>query len=465
MLSAALRRLSIALASPTGRALALTGLVTVCGKFIGLGRELLVASRYGAAPVLDAYLVALSIPTLIYSSLAGALGAALIPQLLVIRRTEGPAAEIAAQQRAMGWGILLLAAGGFAGAAAGPWLLDGLSPGFDESTRALTLRLLWMSSPYTVIAGVAHLWGLLSNTEGRFGLVAAGPAVLSLTAIGALLVDQGPLIARPLVVGVMLGSLLELVINLVQLSRTRYRALPRWARPGALEWQLAGRLWPAFLATLMYAGIQLVDRAMASLLGPGVVSEMNYGNRFVAMVMSLVMLTVLRVAFPHLSRLAAAEQPGEFGRWLKRYGLILAAVAMPFTIGLCAGSFEIVRLTFERGRLTSEVAERVALIQGLCAVQLPFFLLSTLLARAGQALQMNRVVLAMSAGTLAANSLLNVWLMGPLGAPGIALATAAAYLLGTLGLGAVVAVELRTRRRRAEAADASDASQASRRAA
>ena len=52
---------------------------TLIAKFLGFGRELALASAYGASGTSDAFLVAMNIPAVIFTAVGTSLGTAFIP--------------------------------------------------------------------------------------------------------------------------------------------------------------------------------------------------------------------------------------------------------------------------------------------------------------------------------------------------------------------------------------------------
>lgn len=426
---------------PIARALLTTGAIAVFCKAIGFGRELVVAAEYGASDALDAFLIAIAIPNLLFNAVGAAIGSALLPRLLAIRREQGDEAELLAQRRAMFWAMALMTVGAIGCAMAGPWLLRVLSPGFSPALREVTQQLLWALIPYTVLCGTSQVWGTLINSEGRFALTAASPGILSGVSVVVLLAAGGATSAWPLLWGLTLGAAIEFTLTARLLQRTRYRARPLASRVTSFERELFQNVWPLSMGALLHTGTLIVDQSMASLLGPGTISELNYGNRLVATVIALVGLTFSRVAFPTFSRLAAAEQFGDLSRAMRRFGTLTLALSLPATVLLCGFSAPIVEWTFRRGQFTAETAASVAAIQACFALQIPVFLSATVAQRAAMALEMNRTVLAIGAGTMAGNAALNLLLIGPLGAPGLALATSIMYA------GAMIAFHTAVRRR------------------
>jgi putative peptidoglycan lipid II flippase len=430
--------------NPTFRALFVTGLITAACKVVGFGRELVVAGTYGASAVLDAFLVAVVLPNLLLNAVSSAIGSSLLPRLIALRLSEGPAAEQLAQRRSAFWTIVLLGGTSIACALLGPWLLPWLSPGFTDEHRELTRLLLWSVVPYSVIAGTTQVWAILANSEGRFAITAASPGIVSIVSIAVLVGAGGILSPWPLVIGLTLGSLGDLALTAWTLRGTRYSIRPMPSRLTAFERGCWPEVWPMSLGALLHTGTLMIGQAMASLVGPGTISELNYGNRLVAVVASLVGLTVSRVAFPQFSRLAAEKRYGELGRSIRRFAGVTLAVSVPSMIVLSAASGWIVDATFTRGQFTAETAARVGLIQAMFALQLPFYLIGTLLVRAATALGMNRLILWFGAGSLVLNAGFNVLFAGPLGAPGLALATSIVYFGTCLSFAIAIGRKIRS---------------------
>lgn len=440
----AIQRAARVTSNPTFRALFVTGLVTAACKVVGFGRELTVAGTYGASAILDAFLVAVILPNLLMNAVSSAIGSSLLPRLIALRLSEGPAAEQLAQRRATFWTIVLLSGTSIACASLGPWLLPWLSPGFSDEHRQLTQQMLWAIVPYSVVAGTTQVWAILANSEGKFAVTAASPGIVSIVSIGVLIAATGSLSPWPLVIGLTLGSLGDLALIAWTLRGTRYSIRPLPSRLTAFEHRCWPEVWPLSLGALLHTGTLMVDQAMASLVGPGTISELNYGNRLVAVVASLVGLTVSRVAFPQFSKLAAEKRYEELGRCIRRFSGVILVVSIPSMIVLSAASGWIVDVTFTRGQFTTETATRVGLIQAMFAFQLPFYLIGTLLVRAIAALGMNRLILWFGAGSLFLNAGLNLLLAGPLGAPGLALATSIVYLGTCVGFAITIGFRIRS---------------------
>ena len=67
---------------------------TLVAKILGFGRELALASAYGASGVSDAFLVAMNIPAVIFTAIGTSLGTAFIPLYCDVNAKEGQEASI-----------------------------------------------------------------------------------------------------------------------------------------------------------------------------------------------------------------------------------------------------------------------------------------------------------------------------------------------------------------------------------
>ena len=212
-------RLSTLLKSPVFRTLVLVGGIGVVCKLAALGRELLIAAHFGASTSLDAYLVAVILPITIANVVGNVLATSLLPQLLKVRHEQGPAAETAAQQRALFWSILLLTSLSVAFAALGPIVIPWLSPGFSLESQRLAQELLWMATPYGVLAGLTRVFAVLAESEGRFARTSLSPLLTAMLSMAILVVGG----ARPgiLVAGLTAGTAAELIFNASALRGTR----------------------------------------------------------------------------------------------------------------------------------------------------------------------------------------------------------------------------------------------------
>jgi putative peptidoglycan lipid II flippase len=428
--------------STLARAALVTGVLTILCKGIGFAKELVIASQFGVGPTLDSYLVAIVIPTMVCNVFAISFASALVMQYI---KNKTHAGEAVARQRyaiSMFWGQGFVVSVAVTGALLGPVLLPWMSPGFRPELQASTQRLLWHFLPYSILAGTSAIWSSILNARGRFVASALSPGVISLGLIFGVL--SWPLTdARVLVGGMTVGAFLDVVILGYCIRQEGLPLIPTISRWQPEDRWIVVQTLPMIVATALRSGSLMIDQSMASMLGEGSVSELNYGSRFVAMTQGLVALPLGKILFPHFVQLVESQKWRDVQSLLRRSVLVLLFISIPITIVLAAFSGPLVQWTFRRGQFTSDVATRVAAIQVMYALQFPFFLWSALLSRVAFAMQLRRVVVGGGVLILTINIVMNYVLMRTMGVRGIALSTAIVCLGSACYFSAVIGWSLR----------------------
>src|SRR5439155_17270551 len=115
-------------------------LAVLASRILGLVREVVFTSLFGASRELDAFIAAFRIPNLLRDLFAeGALSAAFVSTFSqkLEREGEEPAWELA--NRVLNDLLLVVGAVVFAGILASPWIVDWIAPGFRDEPGKLEL--------------------------------------------------------------------------------------------------------------------------------------------------------------------------------------------------------------------------------------------------------------------------------------------------------------------------------------
>ena len=250
-------------------------------RIAGLVRERVIAHYLGLSPAAAAFRAALRIPNLLQNLLGeGVLSASFIPVYARLL-AEGRIEEASRVARAIGT-LLALSASGVAalGVLAADPLVELLAPGFDDATRALTVRLVQILFPGTALL-VMSAWCLgVLNSHRRFFLSYVSPVLWNAALIGAAIAAGRRLaghdddLARWIAYGAVIGSAAQFLVQLPAVIR-----LLRGVRP-SLDVKHDGvrQTLRAFVPVLLGRGsVQIsayVDQILASFLGEAIVAAM-----------------------------------------------------------------------------------------------------------------------------------------------------------------------------------------------
>jgi putative peptidoglycan lipid II flippase len=423
----------------SGRALARAGLIVssafLAARLLGWVRTVVVVNAVGVTPDLDAFFAAFRIPDLIFQLVAaGALSSALIPivsGLMANGATERAWKVVSTVINLMLIGLFVL--GGIVFVAA-PWLVPAITPGFSDANQALTVeltRIMLLSPMFLALGAVATS---VLNAGGRFSAAALAPIVYNLAIIGAALILAPTYGVAGVAVGVVLGSLSHLLVQVRPVARLGFRFEPRIDLGDAQARKALTLMAPRAIGLGATQITFVVVTSLATNLGVGAVTAFNVAFTLLQIPIGVIGVPLGVVVFPSLSREAAVGREPEYASLLDRALRLLIYVMVP--IGALAAILRVqsVALLFDVNRygqaaLTLTADTLLCFLVGLAA-----HALIAVLARAFYARQDTLTPVLAAIGAVVINTSLAIVLVGPYGLPGIALAIAIAAWLEALAL-------------------------------
>jgi putative peptidoglycan lipid II flippase len=400
---------------------------TALVKGVAVVKELVVAWKFGTGDALDAFLIALLIPSFIVNVVAGSFPAALIPTYIRIREQED---QKVAQKLISGitvWSLTLLGITTILMIVAAPLYLPLIAKGFSSEKLNLTFKLLYTMVPIVLLSGIITIWSSVLNAGEKFFLAALSPASTSVITIGFILTFSS-LGSFALVAGLVGGAVLEILLLGVALHSQGISLFPKWYGFDPHLRQVAGQYIPMIAGSFLMCSTALVDQSMAAMLSPGSVAALNYGNRVIALPITLATTALSAAVIPYFSKMVAHQDWKTIHHTLRHYLKIIFIVTVPLALLFIIFSEEIVKLLFQRGSFTVNDTHLVASIQFYFAFQIPFYVANILVVRLISAMQLNHILMQVSGLNFTINIVLNYVFMQWMGISGIALSTSCVYL-------------------------------------
>ncbi|MDH7485032.1 MAG: murein biosynthesis integral membrane protein MurJ [Anaerolineae bacterium] len=338
-------------ATGLARSATILSLGNVASRVLGLVRETVIAGIFGATGAVSAFRLAARVPTMIYDLLVGGmLSAALVPVLSDYARPSRreelwQAAGAVFSFLAVVLAVIVLAVELLAGPLA--YLLGtGLTP----ELQAVTARSLRIIAPTVLIFGCAGLVTALLYALNRFTFPAIAAAVFNLGIVVAAPLLAGRLDIYSLAVGVLGGSLAQLLIQLPGLRDARLRLGWNLHHPALRR---IGRLYLPVAVGLVVGQLQVVvDGNLATRTGERSVAWMQNATTLREFPLGLVSVAISLAALPTLSRFAAeGDWPG-YRRTLARGLRLVLVLTLPAAFGLFVLAQPAVQLIFEHGEFT-----------------------------------------------------------------------------------------------------------------
>jgi putative peptidoglycan lipid II flippase len=420
------------------RSAASAGTATMTSRVLGVVREQVLASIFGASDAMDAYNVAFRVPNLLRDLFAeGAMSAAFVPTFTRELAVRGkPAAFRLGAQIVTALLVVtgIFIAAGWVFAEPLVWLFAegyGDVPGKLDLTVQLTRVML----PFLTFVALAAVFMGMLNSLHHFFVPALSPAMFNVVTIASavLLVPLMPGLGLPAImaiaIGTVLGGLAQWVIQWPLLRREGFRLTPQldWTDPALRRVLLL--MGPG---TIGLAATQInvfVNTLLATGEGTGAVSWLNYAFRIMYLPIGLFGVSIATATTPAIARLAAASDRAAVRRTIADGLILMLLLNVPATIGLAVLAMPIVQLMYERGAFTPRETLATAAALQLYAVGLLGYSVVRIASPAFYAIGSNRTPVIVSIITVAANALLNVVLVRTMGYTGLAIGTSIAALL------------------------------------
>lgn len=378
------------------RAAAVLAIGNVASRVLGLARETVKANLFGASGLLSAYTVAAYVPASLFDLIIGGMvNSSLVP---VFSDYAGAAGHAAGEtERRRHWDELWDVASTFLSVATvfllvvvllvelfAPqvaWLI-GARNFQDAELEIISIRLMRLATPAVLFLSLSSILTGLLYALKRFTLPAFTAAVFNGTIVVAALV--WPEQITSLVWGLLLGSILQVVLQLPALRDARLRWHLNWRHP-AIGRIL--RLYTPIVAGLVINQLAIaLSYNLATRTGDASVTYMAYATTLYQFPLGLVVTALSIATLPTLAQQAGGRL-AEFKQTLAGGLRLVLTLILPAAAGLFALAGPIVALLFEHGRFTPQDTVTTALVLRVYLFGLPFAAVDQMLVFASYARQ------------------------------------------------------------------------------
>ncbi len=415
-------------------------------------RELLMASIFGANAMTDAFNVAFRIPNLFRRLFAeGAFSQAFVPVLATTLQEKGEDAtqQLIGQVASVLLSVLLLTS--IAGVVGAPLLVWLMASGLERDPQAqgAAVFMTRLMFPYIAFMSLVALAAGVLNTWRRFAVPAMTPVLLNLCMIGAaywvspLFVTLGWTAIDAMVVGVMLGGLLQLSVQLgalVHLGLTPRMVWPWQWQAYQAAWRSEGTqrilklMGPALVGVSVAQLSLLINTQIASHMASGSVSWLSYADRLMEFPTALLGVALGVVLTPQLSAARASQDMPRYSALLD-WGLQwVVLLCTPCALALLVFAKPLVSVLYHYGAFQAHDVEQTALALTGYGVGLMGLVAIKVLAPGFYAAQDTRTPVRIAIGVLVVTQLMNCVLVPVLAQAGLALSIGLGALLNATGL-------------------------------
>lgn len=415
-------------------------------RVLGLVREQVLASLFGASKEYDAFITAFRIPNLLRDLFAeGALSSAFVTTFTQKLTKEGDAAAWRLANLVLNALLIVVSLITLAGIVAAPWLVNLIAPGFRavEGKAELTVTMTRIMFPFLLLVALAaQAMGLL-NAKKKFGIPASASMMFNIGSIvGGLAFAYwldpafGPRAMIGMSLGTLIGGAAQLLIQVPSLRAVGYRyvAVLDWRDPGFR--QVVRLIGPAVIGVAAVQINVFVNNWFASYFENGAVTWLNCAFRLMQFPIGVFGVAIATATLPAVSAHVARGDLDGFRKTLARSLRLAVFLSLPAACGLAVLAEPIIAVIYQHGRFTPYATQQTAHCLQAFAVGLAGYAALKVLAPTFYAFGDSRTPALVALFSIVVNALLCyvfAWKLG-LGVMGLALSTAIVALTNFLQL-------------------------------
>lgn len=406
-------------------------IITLLSKILGFVRDVLLSYFFGASQISDAYLISLTVPSVVFGFLGAGIVTAYIPMQSRIIEENGE--EAASNYTNNFTNIILLIVTSFLIVAL-PFtkpIVQLFAYGFSGETLNITIELtriaifgMYFSALITVFSGYLQV-------KNKF----IAPAVVGfplnlIVMISIYHAAKGDYII--LALGTLLATAAEflLLVPFIKKENFKYKFIINFKDEKVKKSMFIAV--PVIIGASVNQVNVLIDKTMASSIAVGGISALNYANKLNLFIQGLIVTSIIAVVYPLMSSFASKSNFDGIKKVISESISVITILILPITMGSMIFSKQIIMLLFGRGAFDAGATQMTSTALLFYSVGMLGFGLREIVAKGFYSLQDTKTPVINSAIGVLSNIILNITLSRYLGIGGLALATSISAILTTI---------------------------------
>ena len=419
------------LVTTTSGGAVLIAFFTIISKLLGLFRDRLLASYFGAGSLLDSYYAAFKLPDLIFNTLVlGALASAFIPVFTRIWLADKDRA-LKLSNTVLNYLMLALIILSALFVLLAPNIVNLIVPGFSGDQLRQTVDLTRIMLISIIFFGISNVIGGILNSLKKFLTFSLAPVFYNLGIILGILIFYPAFGFVGLAWGVVLGSGLHFLIQLPEVIRSGWVYRFSWQITDEVK-RVFKLMLPRTLGLAAGQVNQLVITIVASTLMAGSIAVFNLANNLQSFPISIFGVSLAIAVFPVFSQALAQDDKQMFKTAFSIHFRRVIFLIIPVSIFILLLRAQLVRVILGSGNFDWSDTYYTAQTLGWFVVSLFAQSLIPMLARSFYALEDTKTPVIVSFASITVNIFGSIWLGKLYGVIGLAMAFSVAAILNMI---------------------------------
>jgi len=320
-------------------------------RILGLVRDRILASHFGAGNELDTFFAAFRLPDLMFNLIIiGSFASAFIPIFMELKLKDQKEDSWRLVSILLNLLLFLWLIGSILVFAFAPYFVKIIAPGFSGTELETTIHLTRLLLLSPLFLGISTIAGSVLNAHKRFFLTALAPSLYNIGIIVGALFFAPSLGMSGLAWGVILGAFLHFVIQWGGVLKLNFKYFWDFNFFNPHVKTVIKLAIPRVFTTSIYQLNLWVQTAVASFMLGGSISVLNFGQNIQALPVSLVGVALSSAIFPTLTEIALRGGKEEMRAKIIKALKIILLVIVPLSLFLILLRAQAVRVILGAGR-------------------------------------------------------------------------------------------------------------------
>jgi putative peptidoglycan lipid II flippase len=395
---------------------------TAIGKVLGFANQITLGSYFGTSYTVDAYVMALNIPTIIFSGITGAFAFSFIPIFMELKGKD-PARAYRFMNNFINIVLLIFIIPLILIEVEPQWFIRLFAHGFSQKTAFLSASLLQLLFPTVFFTFMNDIFNAYLNSLQKFKVSSIQWVVLNGITLLVFFILVKTLGIYSLVVGVIIGNIVQAIIAVQASKKEGYRFQPTLNINDPFIKTMFLLSIPAFITSISIQINLLVDRSLVSGLAEGSIAALNYAQKLYFIPLGLVSAPVLTVMYPKFVEFVNQNEWDKFKKMIESNIKLILFMFIPVFVYFIFFAQEIVKLVYNYGAFGQKAVSMTGVALACYALASIMQPIKDLLDRLMFSLKLNKLIMYASIFSMIINVILCFLLIRPLGIAGAALST------------------------------------------
>ena len=403
-------------------------IATMLSKLLGFFREVVLASFYGTGAYADVFLLTLNIPGLIIAIVGSAIATIYVPIYFETKEKEGTEGALKFTNNMINIIALLAIVVAILGLLFTEEFVKVFAVGFTGEKFRIAVSFTKIMIIGVIFLALSKILGTYLNVNDSFTVPSLIGIPYNIFIISAIAISTKTNVII-MAIGALLGMASQMLFQLPFAIKKGYKYQPYLNVKEDNIKSMIILMLPMIIGVAIGQINTAVDKALATTLGDGPLSALNYANKLNDFVMALFVTSIVTVIYPKLARMINADKKEDFVNTIVKSSNCILLLVLPITVGAIVLAEPIVRILFQRGAFDAESTNMTYNALRLYSLGLAAMGVRDVITRVFYSLSDTKTPMINASIALVMNIVMNLILIKPLGYKGLAISTSIASIV------------------------------------